>query len=496
MIVWGVSAGSHDAALAVFDASRPTPELLFASHSERFSGLKNDPDLDAGLVEYAKRNWGAPGLVVWYEQPFWKAARQWLAGQGFRYQSPREYMRARGIDAPVRSLDHHRSHAAAGYLTSGFEDATVIVVDAIGEFETATAWHARGTAMRKFYSAHYPDSLGLFYSAMTDRAGLKANEEEYILMGMAAYGDPDRFSEDMERTFFEKAGPDPVAQTFNFHNGCALYESDRVVSERDLFDLAAGAQRVYERRLSMLSDLAKRKAPLPPSRNLVLAGGCALNCVANALLLYRWDRVWVFPNPGDAGSAVGCVLAHFGRPIPWPHAMWGYDIPGPYPVEAALAELLRSGMCGVASGRAEFGPRALGNRSLLADPRGAETKARVNAIKKRQEFRPFSPAILEEHAREYFEMPPNLPSSPYMSFTVRCKKPETFPAIVHVDGTSRVQTVRESDGGFRRLLERWYEVTGCPMLLNTSLNIKGRPICNTERDAREFAEHYGVAVFS
>lgn len=486
--MWGVSAGGHDAALAVFDDSG---ELVFASHSERFSGVKNDPDLAAGLVEYARKRWGAPGLVVWYEQPLWKAARQWVAGQGFRYESAGSYMRARGVHAPVRCVDHHRSHAAAGYFTSGFGDATVLVVDAIGEFETATVWRGRGTQLRRVYSAHYPDSLGLFYSAMTARAGLKANEEEYILMGMAAYGDPERFSEDMEATFFRKSAP--LSQTFNFHNGCALYESDHIVSERDLFDLAASAQRVYERRLSMLSDLAKTKSG---SRNLVLAGGCALNCVANALLLQSWDKIWVFPNPGDAGSAVGCVLAHCGRPIAWPHATWGYDIPGPYPVEAALAELLRSGICGVASGRAEFGPRALGNRSLLADPRGADTKARVNAIKKRQEFRPFSPAILEEHAVDFFEMPVNLQSSPYMSFTVPCRQPGEFPAIVHADGTSRVQTVRPSDGGFRRLLERWYDATGCPMLLNTSLNIRGRPICNTERDAREFAEHYGVAVFS
>jgi carbamoyltransferase len=198
------------------------------------------------------------------------------------------------------------------------------------------------------------------------------------------------------------------------------------------------------------------------------------------------------PNPGDAGSAVGAVLAKRNEWIEWTDPYLGYNIQGEYPVEKTIKELTATGICGVANGRAEYGPRALGNRSLLADPRGTDIKDRVNSIKQRQKFRPFAPAILAEHAQDYFDGP----VGPYMQFTARCKRPDLYPAVVHADGTSRVQTVSKTDNpGFRRLLEEWYKQTGCPMLLNTSLNIKGRPMVNNEFDAQEFAKHYGVSVY-
>jgi len=199
------------------------------------------------------------------------------------------------------------------------------------------------------------------------------------------------------------------------------------------------------------------------------------------------------PNPGDSGSAIGSVLAYYKKHIKWPGPYLGHNIEGEYPVENVIQELLSTGICGVANGAAEFGPRAFGNRSLLADPRGSDIKHRVNAIKQRQQFRPFAPAILEEHAGDYFYGS----TGPYMQFTAHCKFPELYPAIVHHDGTSRVQTVGCKDNpGFRRLLEQWYATTGCPMLLNTSLNIKGQPIVNDLTDAEEFAKHYNVKVFS
>jgi carbamoyltransferase len=189
---------------------------------------------------------------------------------------------------------------------------------------------------------------------------------------------------------------------------------------------------------------------------------------------------------------VGAVLAKYQRPIEWQGPYLGFTIDKPYPVRELIQELKTVGIAGVANGAAEFGPRALGNRSLLADPRGADIKSRVNDIKQRQQFRPFAPAILAEHAEEYFDGP----VGPYMQYTAHCRYPEQFPAIVHHDGTSRVQTVGKADNpGFRRLLEQWYAETGCPMLLNTSLNIKGKPMVNTWREARDFAQHYGVRVF-
>jgi carbamoyltransferase len=198
------------------------------------------------------------------------------------------------------------------------------------------------------------------------------------------------------------------------------------------------------------------------------------------------------PNPGDAGSAIGCVLAHTKQHIKFNNAYLGYDIKGEYPVEELINELKTTGIAGVANGRAEFGPRALGNRSLLADPRGSDIKDRVNDIKRRQRFRPFAPVILSEHYDEHFDGRAN----PYMQFTARCKHPDLYPAITHVDGTSRVQVVEADGSGIRQLLEAWYAETGCPMLLNTSLNIKGKPMVNNLTDAQEFAIMYNIKVFT
>jgi carbamoyltransferase len=185
-----------------------------------------------------------------------------------------------------------------------------------------------------------------------------------------------------------------------------------------------------------------------------------------------------------------------GRRLVWKDAGLGYDISGPYPVKGVISELVTNKIDGVASGRAEFGPRALGNRSLLADPRGPDIKDKVNEIKRRQKFRPFAPVILEELVHEYFDMPRNWNSSPFMQVTADCKFPDQFPAIVHVDGTSRVQTVPNDGTGIRRLLEQWYTWTGCPMLLNTSLNIRGEPMVNDRADADRFEKLYGVKVLS
>ena len=485
MITWGISANSHDAALAVFEDNR----VVFASHSERFSGIKNDPHLNTQLINYAKQ-WGEPDEVVWYEKPWKKTARQLLAGQGFRFQenNVRNYLAQYDIHAPVRCVDHHFSHASAGYYTSGFREASVACIDSIGEFETLTIWQGTGNKLQRVYSQRYPSSVGLWYSAMTQRVGLKPNEDEYILMGMAAYGDPDRLYHDIKSDFITVGNRPLVEIKHNLHRGCSWWRPD-LTSEQDMYDIAAATQYVYE---DILRWVLGKAAKLGPSKNLVLAGGCALNCSANSIAYDYYDNAWIMPNPGDAGSALGAVLAHKQQHIAWPGPYLGYNIEGGYPVEELVAELKTTGIAGVANGRAEFGPRALGNRSLLADPRGADIKQRVNDIKQRQQFRPFAPAILAEHYNDYFEGA----AGPYMQYTARCRRPDLYPAIVHKDGTSRVQTVCEADNpGFRRLLERWYKETGCPMLLNTSLNIKGKPIVNDLEDAQAFAEQYGVKVF-
>jgi carbamoyltransferase len=229
-------------------------------------------------------------------------------------------------------------------------------------------------------------------------------------------------------------------------------------------------------------------------------GGVALNCVSNTKLYELCNNIWIMPNPGDAGNSLGAALSRnndYRGTVEWEGPFLGTNIEGKYPCVSIVQELSKNKICGVANGRAEFGPRALGNRSLLADPRGVEVKDKVNEIKKRQKFRPFAPAILEEHLHEYFNIPTD--KTPYMQFVAeaRMKTKKEFPAIVHADGTARVQSVsKEDNSGFRELLEMWYAKTGCPMLLNTSLNIRGEPLVNTEKHAKDFEDKYNVKVFT
>jgi len=330
----------------------------------------------------------------------------------------------------------------------------------------------------------------LWYSAMTQRVGLRPNEDEYILMGMAAYGDDKRLFNDILQDFFRPINQNSPRIEFkhNLHRGCAWWRQD-LVTEQDLNDIAAATQSVYQYLLKIISNWARARST---SGNLVLTGGCALNCAANSVIASDWNNIWIMPNPGDAGNALGSALVDKNNFIEWPGAFLGYNINRDYDVDSVVRELETHSIAGVANGSAEYGPRALGNRSLLADPRGSDVKDRVNDIKQRQKFRPFAPAILEEHAADYFSGA----VGPYMQFTARCKHPELFPAIVHKDGTSRVQTVSKQDNPkFRQLLEAWYEKTGCPMLLNTSLNIKGKPMVNTEQDAEDFASACKIKVY-
>lgn len=484
MIIWGISANNHDAAITVVEDD----EILFASQSERYSGIKNDANLNSGIVHDAKR-YGSPDLVVWYEKPFMKSLRQLQAGQGLLDNRIKPYVREFGIRAPIVTVDHHLSHAAGGFYTSplDFANTAVLVVDAIGEFDTTTIWHGINNKLEKKLSIKYPDSLGLWYSAMTQRVGLKPNEEEYILMGMAAYGDPTKLAPRMIDDFFD--GSHILKLKHNVHRGCSWWRPD-LKTTQDMYDIAAATQFIYE---LYFHDLLAEAKKLTGSKNLVLGGGCALNCVANNIAFQYFDNVWIMPNPGDAGSSLGAIAAYTKTFLKWKHPYLGHEIPGEYPVDALVDALRNSQIAGVASGRAEFGPRALGHRSLLADPRGSEIKDKVNAIKKRQQFRPFAPAILEEYADQYFHMPTK--SSPYMQYVATCKNPREFPAIIHQDGTSRVQTVSKYDSsGFRKFLEAWFYETGCPMILNTSLNIKGKPMVNNRSDAAKFEMMYDVPV--
>ena len=490
--ILGISAGFHDASATVIDNRG---NILFAGHSERYSKRKNDPTIHPGLLKELC-HWEYD-TVAFYERPWMHNLQQLYTGQ--REFGPwttggalRKHLGAWYQIPAQREVchSHHLSHAAAGFQTSQFNKATVIVIDAIGEFDTVTiygAHYVNGQAKyHRLWGQRYPHSIGLFYSAMTQEVGLNPMEEEYILMGMAAYGSA-RSSDLMRMQLIDSI--EEVRFKENLHIGCSYNYSQQF----DSVDVAAGAQQIVE---ELIYSVVQRAKDFGWSRNLVYQGGVALNCLANRKLGEYFEKIWIMPNPGDSGSSLGAAALAYGGPIKFDHAYLGHDISGPYPTTALLDCLLRDKIVGVASGRAEWGPRALGNRSLLADPRGPDIKDRVNEIKRRQKFRPFAPVILAELADQYFSMPRGFHHSPYMQSVGICCYPDAFPAIVHHDGTSRVQTVPDNGSGIRQLLEAWYVATGCPMLLNTSLNIRGEPMVNDRADADRFEQLYGVKVCS
>jgi carbamoyltransferase len=492
MNILGISAGSHDAAATVIS---PHGDILFAGHSERYSRVKNDPNINIRLISDALKY--EISDIAFHERPWLKQLRQLYSGQGIDFDSLttgqiiRQQLPQQFHNLPIKSYPHHLSHAAAGFQTSKFDRATVVVIDAIGEWDTigiyAADYDKLGRARyRRLWSLKYPHSIGLFYSAMTEKVGLKPNEEEYILMGMSAYG-----RQGLAASMMKSLVADPSSAKFkyNMHIGLPDDSWDHIHSS----DLALAAQQVLE---SLVNNIMLRARNFGWSKNLVYAGGVALNCLANRNLGDYFDHIWIMPNPGDAGSSLGAAALRHGGRINWVDAYLGYNIARPLPVNDILDELLKGNIVGVANGPAEFGPRALGNRSLLADPRGDNIKEKVNEIKHRQKFRPFAPVILEEYAQEYFIMPSGWDNFSYMQVVGTCLDPRSYPAITHSDGSSRVQSVgRDSRSGIRELLEKWFVITGCPMLLNTSLNIRGEPMVNDEIDAKRFAETYKIKVF-
>ncbi len=483
--ILGFSAGFHDSAVALI---RSDGEILFAGHSERYSKNKNDANIAPRLLtEFCDY---PIDTIAYYERPWLKQLRNLVSGQGIDWSNVTVNQVLRNQLGPwlqhppgqIQTYSHHLCHAAAGFQTSPYDRATVVVIDAIGEFDTISIWGAEYDKQdlaqyKKLWSQTYPRSIGLFYSAITQRLGLHPLDEEYITMGMSAYGQP-RYVEEC-RALLED----------NLHVGIDPEWLGLATNE----DIAASAQALTE---ELIYSVMRRAQEFGWSSNLVYQGGVALNCLANRKLGEYFENIWIMPCPGDAGNSLGAAALAHGRRLRWTDAYLGHKIPGEYPVRALVDHLQRDRIVGVASGRAEFGPRALGNRSLLADPRGSDIKDRVNEIKRRQKFRPFAPVVLAEHVDEFFDMPRGWHSSPYMQSIGRCRSPDIYPGVCHVDGTSRVQTVSADGSGIRSLLEAWYERTGCPLLLNTSLNIRGQPMVNDRADADKFEQLYNVRVFS
>jgi carbamoyltransferase len=473
MIILGINETSHDASVSLIKDG----EILFAGHAERYSKKKNDWYINDELISNAL-SYGFPDQVAYYEKPLLKASRLLLRGGQSDWKPKFIVGNLFGKRVPVKNFKHHYSHAAAGYYTSKFNNACIVVLDAIGEYNTSTIWVGEGETIKLKYKQNYPISFGLFYSAFTQLIGLMPNQEEYIMMGMAAYGDWKKYYRKVDEYF-----PSYSKQKYNFHKGIVDWED--LITEQDKFDIAAAVQFVYEQRLNEFMHMAYA---ITGKTNLVFMGGCALNSSANTLLWNIFKDIWIMPNPGDAGSSLGAAVALYGKHVNWKTPYLGYDLGGKYPVTEIITSLIRDKIAAVATGRAEYGPRALGNRSILADPRDPNIKDKVNLIKQRELFRPFAPVVMAEHASKWFDMKFE---SPYMQYTVKCLQPERIPAVVHADGTSRVQTVtKEQHPGLYEVLSNWYIMTGIPVLLNTSLNIKGQPLLNDHNDIMKWQEAY------
>lgn len=493
-VLWGISALSHDASLSVVTKNDELTWLSYASHAERYSGKKNDSLLDKFQVREAVALYGEPDIVYWFENPMLKRARFLTSGdfsEAFSLDnSPKRHLHSLGIYAPIVYGSHHQSHAASVFYTrpkSWIGNADVLVADAIGEYETLTTWTGgRDTSMRKLQSFNYPKSLGLLYTAVTQHVGLKPNEEEFILMGMAAYG---TYIGGLVTQMI-----DAVNAGANFHHGLDAGGIDTRNFEhiKDV-DLALAAQSVVEHFMVKTACELRQKTG---SRYLCLSGGVALNCVANTRVAEQagYDDIWIMPNPGDAGSSLGAILQHTEDHIEFHDAFLGTNINQNFKDKQVVEHLLKFKVAGIARGRAEWGPRALGNRSLLADPRTLANKTLVNNTKKRQQFRPFAPMVLSDHADYYFRLP-QVSRMDFMQYAVLCREPHTIPAVVHYDETARVQVIGKQHP-CRELLEQWYERTRCPVLLNTSLNIKGQPLVNNRMGAVQFERKNRIRVFT
>ncbi|MBM4270053.1 MAG: carbamoyltransferase [Deltaproteobacteria bacterium] len=550
MNILGLSFYYHDSAAAlvqdgVIVAAGEEERFSRVKHDNRFPALAVQFVLDKAGITIHDVDW-----IVFYEKPFLKFERLLLTAFATFPRSHRVFRESMrrwitdklwikplirdrlGIDAKkVLFCDHHMSHAAASFFCSPFDESVVITVDGAGEWSTGTVGVGRGSKIDIAQEARFPHSLGLLYSAFTAYCGFEVNEGEYKLMGMAPYGTP-RYVDKIHKMV--RIGSDGSywldLDYFAFH-----YSPDTTMSPKfselmgrpprdpslgdkslDPFycDVAASIQVVTEEIMIGLARAARKRTGI---KNLCLSGGVALNSVANAKILRDagFEQLYIPPAPGDDGGAIGAALWAYhhllGKPrvAPLGHAYLGSEYG-----EAAIADFLRehdldytliedderfydrvvddlvSGkVCGWVRGRFEWGPRALGARSIIADPRRAEMKDVVNAkIKFREAFRPFAPSVLAERCEEFFELPNAMQHYParFMLYVVPVveDKREVIPAITHVDGSGRLQTVcRETNLGYHRMIEKFGEATGVPVVLNTSFNLKGEPIVETPANA-------------
>jgi carbamoyltransferase len=535
-LVIGISAHYHDSACCVLRDGA----LVAAAQEERFTRAKHDARLPVNAFNYCLDAAGATiadvECVAYYEDPIKKAGRQIWAAFPDVLQNPRlrfrivpsraenEIRDLLGFSGAIEYVEHHLSHAASAYYFSGFDEAATLTVDGVGEWATTSYGRGEGAHVELFEEVEFPHSLGLLYSAVTAYLGFDVNDAEYKVMGLAPYGTP-RYADRIRKLI--ASGPDGQYRLdlryFDFIAGERMYSdllpellgSAPRVAESELttfhHDVAASVQAVLE---EILIDKVRYLHTRHPSENLCMAGGVALNCVANGRIRREgpFANLFVQPAASDAGGALGAAAVAWARrsgssPVrerlrhvylgpayasrdigrlleQTPIAGTGLDYTGREAelIDATARRLADGKVVGWFQGRVEFGPRALGARSILADPRRPEMRDRINElVKMREAFRPFAPAVLEECAAEHFDL---CGSSPFMLETCQVDSELDLPAVTHVDGSARVQTVgSDAHPRFHALLTRFEELTGCPILLNTSFNLRGDPIVLQPVDA-------------
>ena len=538
--ILGLSCFFHDSAVAAIDHGR----IAFAIQEERLSRVKHDAGLPVRSIATALDVMGwkpeEVDTVAFYENPEWKLHRIREQLDTTRPEhvadSPRIMTSFLQHKYPVANLlrrefdfrhivmgEHHRSHAAAAFFTSPFDRAVVVTIDGVGESETAAVFIGEGNTLRRVRSIRFPHSLGLFYSVFTQYLGFEVNEGEYKVMGLAPYGKPTQLSRLMpELLRLEDGGGFTLNLDYFDFEGRTRHYTDALIAHLGVgprapsdhvtewhCDLAASVQAALEAGVMNLLSSVIREYDCD---QVCLGGGVALNCTANAKAIRELGvKLHVHPAAGDAGGALGAALfeaaasaTELYRPAFTPYLGASYDDRDiSRAVESTgyrsrksscmaleLAQRLAAGqVIGVLHGRDEWGPRALGARSILADPRSPGMKEHLNAkIKFREEFRPFAPVVLEEHYSEYFETLGML-ASPHMLYTHKALKPGEIAASVHADGTSRVQTVnRDQHARLYDIIGQFARLTGVPVLINTSFNLRGEPIVSSPADAlRTFA---------
>ena len=566
--ILGVSAFYHDSAACVLRNG----EILAAAQEERFTRKKHDAGFPVNAIDYCLEEVGIEAArldhVVFYDKPILtferllfsylsvapRGLRSWLKSMpvwlGEKLHVPRVFRRTIGYNKETLYTEHHQAHAASAFYPSPYDRSAILTIDGVGEWATASYGFGKGNEITMLKELHFPDSVGMLYSAFTYFTGFKVNSGEYKLMGLAPYGEPkyknlilnhlvdvkNDGSVRLDMSFFDFLGGLRMTnKKFSRLFDGPPRKPETPITRREM-DLAASIQAVVEEVVLKMAIHVQRKTG---EKNLCLAGGVALNCVANGRLLRGgiFDDIWIQPASGDAGGAVGSALAvwhqYLGKPRSDPKGMDSqkgsflgpafsstaiehYLAENKYPFHRlatakranVIADLIAQGnIVGYMTGRMEFGPRALGARSIMGDPRQSETQKVMNLkIKYRESFRPFAPSVLEDEAGRYFEL--DRPS-PYMLLVAPVKKerqiPQSaetgmglydrvnlrrsdIPAVTHIDYSARVQTVNRKDKpDYYGVISEFERLTGCPVVVNTSFNVRGEPIvCNPEDAYRCF----------